>query len=273
MDERWDGALGSAGMTPSGARLIVTATATACAYVVVALPRAVEPREPPHLVPASGGERDRGPDLPSDPRIERLVELVLARGEFERGGSEPTTATEERASRTRMLARAVESQLGERALRDVARHLAHRVDQRAHGDSEENPRILGDFERQLARHGVTRAGTMVGPRIVTRALACARIATLFGMEPTRFMTTAEEEAYFAWAALRPGADQRELRAFGAEGYARMNPTRAAEARAYFAYVDGEYDLAARLYQGVYDETGEFRARNHALAALVRAVDR
>jgi hypothetical protein len=39
------------GLTPSGARLIVTTVAASCAFVVLALPRAVPP-EPPLMFPA-----------------------------------------------------------------------------------------------------------------------------------------------------------------------------------------------------------------------------
>jgi hypothetical protein len=257
-------------MTPSGGRLIVTATATACAHLVLALPRAIEPSEPPYFIPRIEEPTSAGAEAPADAMIDRLDALILARGAFERGGFEPPTATKERADRTALLARAIETHLGEEALTSAARRLARRIDRRVHGESDEQPEILGDFERQLARHGVTRDGERVGPRVVVRALAAARIAALVDMEPTRFMTAAEEEAYFAWAAIRPGADAKALRAFGDPGYERNDPVRAAEARAYFAYVDGAYDVAARLYRRVHEETGELRARNHSLAALVRA---
>ena len=207
---------------------------------------------------------------PADPMLDRLVELILARGAFEAGGAEPTTATAERADRTRALAAAVEVHLGEEALTALGRSLARRIELAARGESEESPALLGDFRRQLDRHGVTREGALVAPPIVVRALAAARVATLLQMEPTRFMDEAEEKAYFAWAALRPGEEGRDLRAFGDAGWARHDPVRAAEARAYFAFEDGRYEEAGRLYRSVHEATGELRARNHSLAAVLRA---
>lgn len=257
-------------MTPSGARLIVVATATACAYVVVALPRAIEPKEPPTYVPRHEAHEVEVPAPPDDPMLERLEALVLARGALERGASEPATATEERRRRTEILARSVETHLGRGALDAFARALVARIDRRVHGESDEDEAILGDFERQLAMHGVFVGGERIAPRIVVRALAASRLATLMAFEPTRFMTEAETEAYYAWAALRPGAEAKELRAFGMAGYAELDPVRAAEARAYFAFREGRFADAASLYQRVHEQTGELRARNHAIAALVRA---
>src|SRR5690606_27856003 len=122
---------------------------------------------------------------------DRLVELILARGAFEAGGTEPGAVTQERADRTRLLAGAVEKHLGEEALTTLARSLSLRIERASLGESDEGAELLGDFERQLALHGVVQDGKLVGPRLVVRALAAARIAAIVQMEPTRFMEDAE----------------------------------------------------------------------------------
>lgn len=257
-------------MTPSGGRLIVTATAAACAYVVVALPRAIEPREPPWFLESAPAAAAEPAPIPPDPMLDRLIELILARGAFEAGGSEPPSATRERADRTRMLAASVERNLGAEPLEAVARDLVRRIEAAIVGDADADPALLGDFERQLARYGAVREGRRVAPRVVVRALAAARVAALLQMEPTRFMSDGEAEAYFAWAALHAGSDREELRELGLGGWRAHDAVRADEARAYHAYVSRRHDEAARLYQRVHEATGELAARNHSLAALVRA---
>ena len=266
-------------MTPSGARLIVASIAFFCALFLAASPRAVVPLEPPYPIvkaspdEANDGAKDGARDglrlaEGADPAVNQLLQLLLERGAAEIGVIEPSDRFAERDARIRLLARSLESQLGEEAMRAFSRQIAREIErgivQGANHNEAVDPRLIARLDRQLELHHASLGGALIAPPSLVRAFALARLAMVFG-EPRvdRFMSPSEREIYYGWAAL---FGEGEVQRFGEEGYAAIRPEIMRRATAFRAFHAGDFDAAALLYRRIYEEEGSIAARNYALAA-------
>lgn len=267
------------GLTPSGARLIVTTVAACCAFVVLALPRPVPP-EPPVIFPADAErelpetlarerEQARGAQGLAGQAFERLRRLEAEQGRAEVGPGEPHAVSQERHLGLLRLLALVEREhegatVSLRAEALVALWPALRGELEPQAEQE----ALGSFPRMLERYGAARDGRRLAPKSVVHAMFKARWNVLHGLGQTDGFTPAEARAFWGWAAANAPADAHALRLEAIRGYAEARGPATRELVAYGAYHAEEYARAARLYDELFEETGFLRHRNHGRAALL-----
>lgn len=267
------------GLTASGARLIVTTVAASCAFVILALPRAVPP-QPPVMFPtdaerelpatqAQESELAEGTRDLTGPVLERLRRLEAEQGRAEVGPGELPGVAEERRLGLMHLLRAVEREhpgatqaLRAEALVQLWPALRGELEPTAEQEA------LGSFPRMLERYGAARDGRRLAPKSVVHAMFKARWNVLHGLEQVDDFTPAEARAFWGWAAAHAPVEAQEVRLEAVRGYAAADGPATRELVAYGAYQAHEYARAARLYDELFEETGFLRHRNHGRAALL-----
>lgn len=259
-------------VTASGTRLIVAAMAAACCAVLLALPQAVFPREGPGLALDPGAVREvlrREEQLEpvAGPEVERLAELYGAQGRAETSEGEPR---EEFEARVRALAEAVEAlraRAGDEALAALRAQALRELEPALAGelDPSEEEAFLGSFPRMLERYGAMKDGRLVAPFFVARTLFKARWNSIHRLPLTDGFAPIELQAYHGWLALHAHDAPAAQRLAALEAYAEAGGAGVAEARAYFAALAGRPAEAVVRYGELWEEHGDLRARNHALA--------
>lgn len=242
---------------------------------VLALPRAVAPRELPGLVLAPdqiarvvADDERLARSAPTDEVARTLEELVETQALAEVGSGETPDEAQARLTRLANAAVAVERAHGESALvalraKSVA-EFEHVLSARLRGT--ERDRVLGSFPRAVERYDVTKRGRLRAPRFVLRTLWKARWNSVCQLVPTWHLAPVERRAFHGWLAL--GADSAALtdRAGALEAYAAAGGVRADEARAGLAWRAGDGARAEELYGAMLTRTGSLRFRNHMRAA-------
>jgi len=273
-------------MTSPSRRLSPTllgATLLACACgaagTVLALPRAVAPRELPGLVLAPAqidaviaADARLARSASSDEAARALEELVEAQALAEVGSGETPDEARMRLTRLANGAAAVERAHGvdallalrARAVLDFERVLRTRV------RGVERDRVLGSFPRAVERYDVTKRGRLRAPRFVLRTLFKARWNSVCQLAATWRLAPVELRAFHGWLAL--GADSAALtdRSAALDAYAAAGGVRVDEARAALAWRGGDGERAEELYGEVLTQTGSLRFRNHLRAARLAA---
>jgi hypothetical protein len=267
------------GLTASGARLIVTTVAASCAFVILALPRAVAP-QPPVIFPADAerelvttltreAELAEGVRQLGGPAFERLRRLEAEQGRAEVGPGEAAGVAEERHLGLQRLLTLVERE-HEGATVALRADAMVRLWPALRGELEPTAEeeALGSFPRILERYGAARDGRRLAPKSVVHAMFKARWNILHGLDQADGFTPAEARAFWGWAAANTPAEAHALRLEAIRGYADADGPATRELVAYGAYEAEEYARAARLYDELYEETGFLRHRNHARAAML-----
>lgn len=267
------------GLTPSGARLIVTTVAASCAFVILALPRAVPP-QPPVIFPTDA-ERELPATLVREvelarataalggPALERLRRLEAEQGRAEVGPGELPGVANERHLGLMHLLNAVEREhpgateaLRAEALVQLWPALRGELEPAAEQEA------LGSFPRVLERYGAARDGRRLAPKSVVHVMFKARWNVLHGLDQAHGFTPAEARAFWGWAAAHAPVEAQDLRLEAIRGYAAADGPATRELVAYGAYEGEEYARAARLYDELFEESGFLRHRNHARAAML-----
>lgn len=242
---------------------------------VLALPRAVAPRELPGLVLSPEqvarvvAEDERAArSAPTDEVARTLEELIETQALAEMGSGETPDEAAQRMTRLANATAAVERTHGEAGLVALrAKSIAefeHVLRTRARGT--ERDRVLGSFPRAVERYDVTKRGRLRAPRFVLRTLWKARWTAVCQLAPTWRLAPVELRAFHGWLAL--GAESAALtdRVTALEAYAAAGGVRADEARAGLAWRAGDGARAEELYGAVLARTGSLRIRNHLRAA-------
>jgi hypothetical protein len=261
--------------SPTLLGLALLACGAGASGTVLALPRAVAPRELPGLVlsPAQiasviADDERLARTAPTDEVARRLEELVEAQALAEVGSGETPDEARDRLTHLANAAVAVERAHGERgvvALRAKSVADFERV-VRTHARGEERDRVLGSFPRTVERYDVTKRGRLRAPRFVLRTLYKARWNAVCQLVATWQLAPVELRAFHGWLAL--GADSAALadRAAALESYAAAGGVRVTEARAGLAWRGGDGARAEELYGQVLTATSSLRFRNHLRAA-------
>lgn len=269
------------GLTPSGARLIVTTVAASCAFILLALPRGVPPRAPVILplqaereLPATlERERELARAVSGYPGVafERLRQLEAEQGASEVGPGEPPGVAAERALGLERLLQVVERE-HEGAIVALRAEALVGLWPALRGDLEPaaEQQALGSFPRILERYGAARDGRRIAPKSVVHAMFKARWNVLHGLAQDDGFSAAESRAFWGWAAANAPAGSEEVRLEAIRAYSAAGGPSARELVAYGAYQEGAFARAARLYQELFEESGFLRHRNHARAALILA---
>lgn len=251
------------GMTPTGARLIVTAVAGACAFLVVALPRPIAPREMPPLVLAESDvatEREHRHGEANTAGLERLIAHAKA-ASAEELGIEIEGRLDNRALRQELTEHEAElPALRVWALERYEAALAGEL------DGEELQQTLGAFPRVLERYDAARDGFTRAPDFVVETIFLARLNLLLGLPPTDGFSDVSLQAYHGWLGLHAEAAAPELRRGALQGLDGAGGAGALEGAALLAFRGGDLDAAASAYGSLYETTGLLRLRNHAMAA-------
>jgi hypothetical protein len=267
------------GLTPSGARLIITTVAASCAFVVLTLPRAVPPA-PPSVFPTDA-ERELPETLEAEREqarrvsglagqaFERLRRLEADQGRAEVGPGESSEASQERRLGLMRLLALVERE-HEGATEALRAEALERLWPALRGelDAAAEQETLGSFPRMLERYRAARDGRRLAPKSVVHAMFKARWNVLHGLDQTDGFTPAEVRAFWGWAAANAPADAQEVRLLAVRGYAEADGPATRELLAFGAYDAEEYARAARLYDELFEATGRLRHRNHGRAALL-----
>ncbi len=262
-------------LSPTRLGVILFAAAVGAAGTLLALPRAVEPRELPGLVldPAQiarvqADDARAASRAPTDATAGALTELVAAQGLAEVGTGETPNDARERFVRLGNAALGVERAHGEagvlalraRAVADFERVLATR----ARGEARD--RVVGSFPRTVERYGVTRAGRLRAPRFVLRTLYKARWNSVCQLAATWQLAPVERRAFHGWLALGADTAAPAERAAALDAYAAAGGVRSGEARAGLTWLAGDLQRAEELYGETLARTGSLRFRNHLRAA-------
>lgn len=262
------------GMTDSGAKLIVWATAASCAGFLLALPRPVAPRELPALsldsaAVAAVEQADRLQAAVTESDTQgRVRDLYLEWGAAEAGGGESHAVSRRDAMHAAVAA--LQREAGDAGVHALRAEMLTRLPAALAGSDNEtaDAALLGAFPRMLARYGLSHEGRITGPPFVVRTLYAARFNVILGLVPTQDFRPIEREAYWGWLALGPARVDPNLRM---DALARYEDARGApmpEARADLLLMMGHGAEASRSYEAAYRQSHNLRLRNHALAAAL-----
>jgi len=259
-------------VTASGTRLIVASMAAACAAVLLALPQAVFPREGPGLAldPLAVREvvrREERLGPVSGAEVDRLAELYAAQGRAETSEGERREEFEARMQALTEAVAALRAAKGDEAIAALRAEALRALEPALAGalDPAEEQAVLGSFPRMLERYGAMRGGRLVAPFFVARTLYKARWNGIHRLPLTDGFAPIERQAYYGWLALHAHDAPATRRLAALEAYAEAGGAGAAEARAYFAALAGRPAEAAVRYGELWEQRGDLRARNHALA--------
>lgn len=268
-------------LAPTRLGVILLVAAIGAGGTLLALPRAVVPRELPGLVldPAQiarvqADDARRATTAPADAVADSLTELVATQGLAEVGTGETPEEARERFTRLGVAAYRVERAHGEagvlalraRAVLDFERVLATR----ARGEARD--RVLGSFPRTVERYGVTHGGRLRAPRFVLRTLYKSRWNAVCQLAATWQLTPVELRAFHGWLALGADSAAPAQRVAALDAYAAAGGVRSREARAGLAWIAGDLHRAEELYGEALSRTGSLRFRNFMRAARLATGD-
>lgn len=251
------------------------ATAIGCAFFLLARPHAVAPAALPPLVldaaavdACLAADRKDAAQAPTGPGLKAMYEGFLAEGLVERGG---TTDLDDARHRQHLFGTLAAIEL-ERAGPDAAKKLrAHAVEQFARAragaiaDAKERDGLIGTFDKQLERYGLTDAhGELLAPLLSMRTMYKARWNLIHALNRTAGLTPIEIQAFEGWIALHGLSTPPERRAQSARAFREAGGHRGDLILAIWLYQGGAFDAAARLLNKE-SERGELFVRNYQLA--------
>lgn len=253
-------------------------SATACAVVVLAAPRAVLPSQLPALrLPRAALARQRAADealrarAPAGADVDAFLDAYREEGRLEVTGAVDETAYAAHRARLGALARDMFARLRPEEARALRLSLTEQALGALRGEPSEadHPRaLLGRFPELLARYGyVDAAGRRLAPELAVRALYAARFNLICGRGLQEGMTPLEQTAHEGWTALHAGALAPAQRAEAARRFRALGGRYGMEAEAIWRHQGGDAVGASALLQQAYARTGWLRLRNLALGAL------
>ncbi|MET0385769.1 MAG: hypothetical protein ABW321_07405 [Polyangiales bacterium] len=258
---------------------VLLIVSVACGFVLLAIPRALTPTEPPALalsaaaVAAQQAEDAKlALDAPHGAAAEQLISLYQAFGQIERVGTEPRELTDLRRRSLHLAYERVREESGGRAvlaLRALAlSKLEAALDDELRG--EEIGAWLGAFPSVLFKHYATRDGLELAPHFVVRTLYKARWNRALELPLDSDFARIERQAYYGWLGLHaynlPLGERRQALL----GFAAAGGEQASEAQGVLAFLDHDYTRAVDCLARAYAENRSWRVRNYLRGAQVAA---
>jgi hypothetical protein len=250
------------------------ALATACAVVLVCMPRRVEPaRLPPFVLDttavelALAREAELAAAAPANPGLTELYELFLAEGRAEIAGVNGLLGTAQRRARIaelnkKLLAPLSKPQLQGVRARDTARFISALLGELP--DAEEASGLVGTFPDVLRRYGLLRAdGSFSAPEISVRAMYKARWNLIHERDPSADFEAIDIQAYDGWNALSATALKPQRRAIAAKRFLEAGGRHGRECYAIWLYQGQGAINALSLLEQAYDQSSALRLRNQA----------
>lgn len=252
------------------------AVLTACAVVLIALPRAVEPVHLPPLVldaemvrAALARDAELAEKVPQDKRVDELYELYLAEGRAELEGTKGALKTAARRTRLGQLSRAVFASIGADGVLALRARATERFMRALMGelpDAHEARGLVGDFPNILRRYGLLAADlTVFAPELCVRAMYKARWNMIHELSLHEHFEPSDILAYEGWNALHAGLLAPARRLEAARLFHAAGGRHGAEAYATWLYQSGAPEQARALLEEAYARTGQLRLRNKLLA--------
>jgi hypothetical protein len=250
------------------------AFATACAVVLVCMPRRVEPaRLPPLVLDTTAVERalrreaELAAAAPASPALSELYELFLAEGRAELAGVNGLLGTSQRRARIAELNKQAlaplskEQRQGVRA-RDTERFIAALLGEQS--DPELSSGLVGTFPDLLRRYGLLRPdGSFAAPEISVRAMYKARWNLIHERDPSADFEPIDIQAYDGWNALSATALKPQRRAVSAQRFLAAGGRHARECYAIWLYQGQAERDALALLEQAYANNASLRLRNEA----------
>jgi hypothetical protein len=250
-------------------------TAIACAFVLLARPRAIIPAALPPLVLSVSAveacldaDRKEAASAPKSAGLDAMYQGFLAEGLAERGG---TVDLEDARRRQDMFANLATIEL-ERAGAQAASKLRAQAVERFMkarageiADANERDGLLGSFEKQLERYGLTNSdGAIIAPVLSVRAMYKSRWNLIHARERSDGLSPIEIQAFEGWIALHGLSTPPEVRAKAARAFREAGGKRGALTLAIWLFQGGALDAAEQLFREE-SERGELFVRNYQLA--------
>ncbi len=248
---------------------------TACAVVLVTMPRAVPPGQLPALVldepsvqRALDYDHHAATRAPHSKDLDELYNLYLEEGRAERAGAAGVAGTAQRRARITALTRRVFPTLSKEklvALRARATErfmlaLSGRLPVQAEADG-----LVGRFPDILARYGLVKAdGSFAAPELSVRAMYKARWNMIHERPLREHLEPIEVQAYDGWNALHAAALPLPQRADSARRFAEAHGHRAAQAQAAYLFHGKALAQAEQVLTEAEARTHELRLRNQLL---------
>jgi hypothetical protein len=249
------------------------AAATACAVVLVLMPRAVQPALPPLSLEradvAQQLERDRelAAHAPRSQLADELHGLYLEEGRAELGGASALVGAREQRMRMRSLSQQVFAQVGEAGVDGLRARALERYLQAFRGeltDVAEVRGLSGAFPELLQRYGVTDVGgRLLAPELTLRAAYKVRWNIVHDLPQLASLSEVERRAYTGFLALHAKAAP-DVRTSMAVEFAAAHGSRSTEAVAYWLAQGGLLRSALRTYERAYEMAPSLHVRNMRL---------
>ena len=249
--------------------------APSCAFILLALPRAVAPTSLPGLrldarkmAEVLKADIAATQTVPTSALAAELQELLLEEGRFERSPWGSFNTYQQLNNKLRSAQERLRRSEGEKAV-TAARVRAVAQLEAALDVALPKPQaeaILGSFPAFLQRYRAAKQGELIAPPFVVRVMYKGRWNVLHQLPPTDGFAPVERLAHFGWLALHADGSPLPLRLQGVEGYAAAGGSRASEAKGVLYFLDGQYPQAARHLQTAYRQHRTLRLRNYLLGA-------
>jgi hypothetical protein len=252
----------------------ILATATACATMLLAAPRRVEPLQlPPLVLDATAAEKAIATDralatkAPSGAPVQELEQVFGEIGQAERKGHEGLKGVSERDRRIWRITASLLREFGPPGLDALrAKAVEHAMKLLASDDrSPAADRVLGNFREVLVSYGLRdESGHFRAPPLAVRAAYKARWNLVLQRPVTEGLSPVELQAYYGWMALHAGTLAPERRAAAARSFYEAGGQRGAEIYAIWLFQGGAIDDSLALMRKAFEKSGELRLRNMLL---------
>jgi hypothetical protein len=251
------------------------AVATACAVVLVTMPRAVEPAQLPVLVldetaveGALSYDAHAAKSAPHSAELDELYNLYLEEGRAERQGTRGVVGTAKRRQRIAMLTRRVFPALGKDKIVALRARATERFMVALSGALEveaESDGLVGRFPELLRKYALVRSdGSFAAPELSIRAMYKARWNMIHERPVHEYLEPIELQAYEGWNALHAAALPMAQRAVSAKRFYEAKGHRAADAHATFLFHGKRREDAEKVLALEHERTRALRLRNQLL---------
>jgi hypothetical protein len=255
------------------------ALVTACALVLVAMPRAIAPSEMPALELSAAAvarvtreDAERAASAPNSAAAQELMARFWSFGSSEAAALEDfNLATQRKRALHRLYDRVVAVDGATAALKLREQALV-KFEAALDGSlsKTESDAVMGLFANVLIEHQVTRDGEELAPHFVLRTLYKARWNRMLDLAPDLGFAQVERFAYFGWLGLHADNLPLAMRRQALQKYAAAGGPNAAEAQGVLAFLAQDYAESVRSLERAYGEAPSLRVRNYLRGARVAA---
>ncbi|MCA9580432.1 MAG: hypothetical protein KC416_01480 [Myxococcales bacterium] len=262
-------------LTDSGVAFLLLLGATLSAFVVLFLPRGVEPSEVAGLhLDAEAVDAQLAKDRANAKKAlateedKALNALFREAGTLEFEGARPFDDYQgDRRKRSEAVSDFVEKR-GEEALLAHRAAVAEGIVQAITGQlpADRARETMGRFVEGMRRANMATEEHILAPTFMIRTAAKVRWNIVFNRDRTEGLTPIEEQAYYGWLALHVHSLAPKDRLAALQMFRKAGGKVAPGTEATLRFLAGDAKAALDGFRQAYDETGSVRFRNHMLAA-------